>query len=129
MLQISEPRIAETDTGLLTLEQAGSTAIANSALQTLLEWLADYPVHPHRDLGRAGVVCPFTRPAQKLDTIRVAVSTCGETEEKRAFGEIGGCLRALETIPAEPGDEHFRTIVTVFPNCAGDAGTAMLEQT
>jgi hypothetical protein len=118
----------ETDSGLLTLEQARSAASPGNPLNTLLDWLDAYLVSPHPDLGRAGVVCPFTRPARTLGTIRVAVNACRETDEKTAVRSIRNGFAALDRIPAPHGDEHFRALITLYPNCAGPAGIAMLER-
>src|SRR5215470_7840663 len=124
MLDKRASSIIETDTGLLTQAQAQAIAVPGSAMHTLLGWLATYPVSPHPDLGRAGVVCPFTRPARKLDTIRLAVSACSETDVRSAAREIRRGLNSLKYIPAQPDDEHFRTVAIGFPNCTSEMGIA-----
>jgi hypothetical protein len=126
MLDIPTPAVVETD--LLTLDEARPLASHGGALATLLDWLQTYPVNGHDQLGRAGVVCPFTRPSSRLNAMRVRVETCMEGDDERAFRVVRDGLKALTGIPVERGDEHFRTIVMVLPNCASEAGIATLER-
>ena len=128
MLDLPAPLLGKADTGFLAPEEAKSAAAPGGALHTLLRWLSTYPISSHAELGRPGVVCPFTRPAQKNGAIRVGVETCGELDEAHVVKLIRRGLDALKDIPARRGDEHFRTVVIAFPNCGSETGIAMLER-
>jgi len=116
-------------TALLTLSEAEADAAGNPAMATLLGWVRSYLMRDHADLGRTGAVCPFTKHAGKLDTVRLAVCNAGAGDEETAFRLIRDSFAALEQIPCKPGMEHFRTIIVGFPACAGDEeAVAMLQR-
>jgi hypothetical protein len=98
------------------------------ALADLLAWVEGYLMAAHADLGRTGAVCPFTRQAAKLDTVRLGVSEAGPADEAAAFSLIRASFQALEAIPAKPAMAHFRTVIVGFPNCGGEEGVAMLKR-
>src|SRR6266508_4637309 len=63
-----------TDLFLLEdLEDAGKTSeLAESdldALHAVADWIKSYVVKPHKDLGRAGPVCPFVPGALERRTL------------------------------------------------------------
>lgn len=98
------------------------------ALATLLGWVEDYLMRSHADLGRTGAVCPFTRQAARLDTVRLGICEAGADGEEAAFALIRDSFRALEAIPAKPAMAHFRTVIVGFPACADPGGIAMLKR-
>lgn len=108
-------------------ERCASGAVG-SPLATLLGWVEGYLMSGHADLGRAGAVCPFTRQAAKLDTVRLAISDAGPADEAKAFALIRTSFAELEAIPAKPAMAHFRTVIIGFPSCAGEDGIAMLRR-
>jgi hypothetical protein len=113
----------------LTIAAARSGVWAeDDAMVRLLGWVESYLMQGHPDLGRTGAVCPFTKQAAKLDTVRVAVSHASAADEEEAFALIRTCFGELEQIPCKPGMEHFRTIIIGFPDCAGAEGVAMLQR-
>jgi acetyl esterase/lipase len=99
-----------------------------AALTDLLGWVEGYLMAAHADLGRTGAVCPFTRQAAKLDTVRLGVSEAGPADEAAAFSLIRRSFQALEAIPARPAMAHFRTVIIGFPACSGEDGVAMLKR-
>lgn len=113
----------------LTIAQSREGAWAADADMTVLrDWVEGYLMRGHADLGRTGAVCPFTKQAAKIDSVRLAVSRAGADDEEEAFALIRRCFTELDEIPCKPGMEHFRTIIVGFPDCANDAGMAMLER-
>lgn len=100
---------------------------ADGALASLSEWLRDYAMSDHAELGRSGTVCPFVKQASKLDTLLVGINLAGPNDEDHVFAEIRTSFKDLERIPAPPGKENLRTIAVGFPNCANSAGIAMLN--
>ena len=101
---------------------------APAALSSLLGWVEGYLMAGHADLGRTGAVCPFTRQAAKIDTVRLGISEAGPSDEAVAFALIRSSFQALEAIPAKSAMAHFRTVIIGFPNCDGQDGIAMLKR-
>jgi hypothetical protein len=125
-------RTAEARNALLTFAQAraeiAAAPPAQAALSELVAWLETYLMQGHPELGRTGAVCPFTRQAARLDTVRLAICTAGFREKDRVFALTRAGFAALDDIPALPGMAHFRTVIIGFPNCADPAGIAMLQR-
>lgn len=116
---------------LLTFAAARSRcegADAGQPLAVLHGWVEHYLMSPHADLGRPGAVCPFTRQAAKLDTVRLAIATASADDESEAHAVVSRSFADLDAIPAKAGLRHFRTVIIGFPNCADAAGTAMLQR-
>jgi len=118
------------DGTLMTLDSArqASAAAPDAALATLLGWVETYLMQPHADLGRSGAVCPFTRQAARLDTVRLSICDASPADEARAFALIRAGFAALDAIPAKPAMAHFRTVIVGFPGCDGPDGIAMLKR-
>lgn len=125
-------RTAEMRSALLSFAQARAEIAAapetNAALATLADWVESYLMREHPELGRTGAVCPFTRQAARIDTVRLSICDAGPGEEERAFALIRGSFAALDEIPCKPSMAHFRTIIIGFPHCGGEAGLAMLQR-
>lgn len=113
----------------LTITQTQESGWADDPAMTQLRgWVESYLMRGHENLGRTGAVCPFTKQAAKLDTVRLAVSRATPGDEDEAFALIRKSFAELEQIPCKPGMEHFRTIIIGFPDCASDEGFAMLQR-
>ena len=115
---------------LLTFAEARSRCAGADPAQPLAvlhRWVEHYLMSPHADLGRPGAVCPFTRQAAKLDTVRLAISTASANDADAAHAAVSRSFTDLDAIPAKRGMRHFRTVIIGFPNCADSAGTAMLQ--
>ena len=85
MLDRPAAATAATRADLLTFAQARMRAAEGGALAVLADWVETYLMQGHPDLGRTGAVCPFTRQAGKLDTIRMNLSLVGPDDEEAAF--------------------------------------------
>jgi hypothetical protein len=69
----------------LTIAESRQDGWANDARDDamLRSWVESYLMRGHDDLGRTGAVCPFTKQAAKLDTVRLAVSRATPTTRTR----------------------------------------------
>lgn len=126
-----ETDTADTSHALLTFTAARERCAgpdAGTPLATLLGWVEGYLMSAHDDLGRSGAVCPFTRQAAKLDTVRLAICEAGPRDEEAAFALMRSSFLALEAIPAKPSMAHFRTVIVGFPGCDTPDGVAMLKR-
>lgn len=113
---------------LFTYEDSRRTETSVGPLTILSDWMTDYAMSEHADLGRTGTVCPFVKQASRLDTLRLGISHAGPTEEASVFADIRGSFDVLKKMHAPAGKERLRTIAIGFPGCAGDDGIAMLER-
>lgn len=121
----AQPPLKDT---LLTWKAAQDLKAGDGVLTTLFEWLDAYPVNPHAELGRAGVVCPYTGQARKIGSIRMGVLGTQAGDEQAAFIALRDGFQELGRIPVDPGSEEFRTVVLAFPACDSEAGLAMLKR-
>ncbi|MFB2551807.1 DUF6875 domain-containing protein [Ensifer soli] len=92
-----------------------------------LDWIETYLMQGHPDLGRPGAVCPFTRQAARLDTVRVAISRIDPEDDSAALALVRRSFAELDAIACKPGMEHFRTVIIGFPRCGTAEGVAMLK--
>lgn len=103
-------------------------AAQDADMERLCDWVETYLMNGHPDLGRTGAVCPFTRQAARIDTVRLAISHARTEDEDKAFALIRGAFGELEAIPCKPAMKHFRTVIVGFPGCADADGIAMLKR-
>ena len=94
------------------------------ALQTVADWIKSFIVRPHKDLGRAGPVCPFVPESLPRKTLWLAPEQVGG----RSVPEVVDLVRRYQGLflGAQPtGDDAiYKAIVVVFtdlsPDQAGD---------
>jgi hypothetical protein len=113
---------------LLSFDQTRAASHRSDALARLCDWVENYLMGSHPELGRPGLVCPFTRLARKHDTIRLAI--CKATPEDRAdvFAAVQCGYEMLDRIPATAETAVLRTVVIGFPNCNSEEGLALIHQ-
>ena len=58
---------------------SGFAASDLDALQAVADWIKTYVVKPHKDLGRAGAVCPFVPEALKRKTLWLTPEPSGRS--------------------------------------------------
>ena len=70
------------------LEDVGRTSeLAQSdrdALAAVADWIKTYVVKPHKDLGRAGPVCPFVPGALERKTLWLALASIFHVRHREA---------------------------------------------
>ena len=111
-----------------TFEQARTAANNDPVWCELFTWFATYPMNGHAGLGRSGPVCPFTRQATRLDTVRLVICNASPDEENEAFTLVRRGFAIYNAIPVPSDKQQFRTFVAAFPNCRGSDGIAMLKR-
>lgn len=103
------------------LDDAGRTAsLAKgdlTALRSVAEWTKTFVIQPHKDLGRAGPVCPFTAVAVERKTLWLAAERSAGLGTPELIQLIEGYKRLLLTNPPVDGeDAGNKSIVVVFPD-------------
>lgn len=96
------------DDGLMNYGQTHALAARGGPAATFFEWMETYQMNGHAELGRPGVVCPFTRKARTIDSMRFTVSDAGAADEAAVFAMIRKSFAQLDRIPVAKGSEVSR---------------------
>ena len=88
-----------------------------NALRAVADWTKSFVARPHRDLGRAGPVCPFVPVAWEHKTLWFAAERSADRSAPDVIQLIEGYKRLL--LAAQPVDGEnasYKSIVVVFPD-------------
>ena len=114
------------------LEDAGKTnglaATDRDALRAVSVWIDDFVARPHKDLGRAGAVCPFVPGSLERRVLWLAaehVSDLGVREVVELMSEYKRLF--LQVAPADSDDAIYKTIIVVFPDLPADRAGALFN--
>ena len=116
--------------GLLKLsDNHNSSAETSETTQLLGSWIREYLMEQHAELGRAGPVCPFARPALDRDMLWFATVP----GEQPRLADLVAELRAfrdtfLALTPADGPDSLFKAVFIVFPDLVDFALIDALQQ-
>jgi hypothetical protein len=123
-----------TDLFLLEdLEDASRTrTLAQSdleALQVIADWIKSFVVKPHKDLGRAGTVCPFVPGSLERKTLWLAPEQIADRDLPDVVELMSGYKRQLlDTRPAEGDDLIYNVIVVVFTDLPADRAQGVFDE-
>jgi hypothetical protein len=115
-----------TDLFLLEdLEDTGRTSeLADSelrALQAVADWIKSYVVRPHKDLGRAGPVCPFVPGALDRRTLWLAPEQIADRSVPAVVELMNRYVRRFRDAQPNDGDDaKYKVIVVVFADLSAD---------
>jgi hypothetical protein len=85
------------------------------ALHALADWIKTYVVKPHKDLGRAGPVCPFVPGSLERKTLWPAPEQIADRDVPDVVELMNGYQRLfLDAQPTDGDDADYRVIVVVF---------------
>ena len=118
---------------LENLEDVGRTSeLAESdleALQAVADWIKTFVVKPHKDLGRAGTVCPFVPGSLERKTLWLAPEQIADRDVPEVVELMSGYKRLLlDTQPAEGDDVVYNVIVVVFTDLAADRAQGVFDE-
>jgi hypothetical protein len=122
-----------TDLFLLEdLEDVGRTSeLAEgelTALQAVADWIKTYVVRPHKDLGRAGPVCPFVPGALERRTLWLAPEQAAGRSVPAVVELMNGYKRRfLDVQPADGDDANYKVIVVVFTDLSADSAHGVFD--
>ena len=107
------------------LEDVGRTSeLAESdlaALHAVADWIKTFVVQPHKDLGRAGTVCPFVPGSLERKTLWLAPEQIADRDVPDVVELIGGYQRLfLDGQPTDGDDASYKVIVVVFTDLSAD---------
>jgi hypothetical protein len=122
-----------TDLFLLEdLEDAGKTSdLAESdldALHAVAGWIKSYVVKPHKELGRAGPVCPFVPGALERRTFWLAPEHIADRDVPAVVELMDGYRRLfLDTRPTDGDEAKYKAIVVVFTDLPADRAPSVFD--
>ena len=101
------------------LEDASRTnGLAESdrdALRAVADWTKTFVAKPHKDLGRAGPVCPFVPVAMEHKTLWLAAERSAGRSAPEVIQLIDGYKRLLLAgQPIDGDDADYKSIIVVF---------------
>jgi hypothetical protein len=114
------------------LEDVGTTSgLAEGdldALQAVADWIKTFVVKPHKDLGRAGPVCPFVPEGLERKTLWLAPELIADQGVPDVVQLMNGYKRLLlDTQPTEGDDTNYRVIVVVFTDLSADRAQGVFD--
>jgi hypothetical protein len=117
---------------LFLLEDVGRTSeLAEgelTALHAVADWIKTYVVRPHKDLGRAGPVCPFVPGALERRTLWLAPEQIGDRSVPAVVELMNGYVRRfLEAQPSDGDDAKYKVIVLVFADLSADRAQGLFD--
>ena len=114
------------------LEEVGRTSeLAQSdldALEAVADWIKTFVVQPHKDLGRAGPVCPFVPVSLERRTLWLAPEQIADRDVPEVVELMSGYKRLLlDTRPADGDDAGYKVIVVVFSDLSADRAQGVFD--
>ncbi len=112
---VPKTAVSNTDFSLRRASEVDAENAPDSALGSTVNWIRDFLARPHRDVGRAGPVCPFTPMALELDTIWLAEIAGSEPDPQSIQDAVEQCRQVfLETEPREGSMAINKVFMVVF---------------
>jgi Domain of unknown function (DUF6875) len=88
------------------------------ALHAVADWIKTYVVKPHKDLGRAGTVCPFVPVSLERKVLWLAPEQIADRGVPEVVELMNGYKRLLvDTRPTDGDDASYNVIVVVSATC------------
>jgi hypothetical protein len=114
------------------LENVGRTSgLAESdlaALHAVADWIKTFVVEPHKELGRAGTVCPFVPRSLERKTLWLAPEQVADRDVPEVVELMSGYKRLLlDTRPTEGDDVIYNVIVVVFSDLSAERAQGIFD--
>jgi Domain of unknown function (DUF6875) len=99
-----------------------------SALRAISDWIKTFVVKPHKDLGRAGTVCPFVPGSLERKVLWLAPERIADRGEPDVIELVSSYKRLfLETQPTGGDDADYKVIVVVFTDLPADRAQGVFD--
>ena len=100
-----------------------------SALQAVANWIETFVAKPHKDLGRAGPVCPFVPRADELKTLWLAPERIADLSVADTVQLISIYQKLfLAAQPVDGDDAIYKSIVVVFTDLSADRARDLFDE-
>ena len=91
------------------------------ALRAVADWIKTFVARPHKDLGRAGPVCPFVPGAWERKTLWLAPEKIADRSVQDVVQLINEYKKVfLHAQPIDGDDVNYKSIVVVFTDLSAD---------
>jgi hypothetical protein len=98
------------------------------ALRAVADWIKTFAARPHKDLGRAGPVCPFVPGALERNTLWLAPEPIADRSVPDVVELISGYQRLFKHAqPTEGDDAIYKSFVLVFTDLLADRATEFFD--
>ncbi|WP_426818049.1 DUF6875 domain-containing protein [Winslowiella sp. 2C04] len=95
--------------------ETGSTVL--SPLQQVAQWGVDYLCNTNPDIGRPGVVCPWSAVAKEKETFWLTELTTRGRKEQDVYHDILSAINCFnQQLPLNCVDTQYKTIVITLPD-------------
>jgi hypothetical protein len=99
-----------------------------TALHAVADWIKTFVVRPHKDLGRAGPVCPFVPGSLERRTLWLAPEQIADRDAPEVIDLMSGYKRLLlDTRPTDDDDVIYNVIVVVFSDLPADRAQGVFD--
>jgi Domain of unknown function (DUF6875) len=99
-----------------------------SALRAIADWIKTFVVKPHKDLGRAGTVCPFVPGSLERKVLWLAPEQIADRGDPDVVELVRGYKRLLlETQTTGGDDADYKVIVIVFTDVPADGARGVFD--
>jgi hypothetical protein len=91
------------------------------ALHAIADWIKSFVIRPHKDLGRAGPVCPFVPGSLARGTLWLAPEKIADRNGPDVVELIAGYQRLfLDAQPTAGDDATYKSFVVLFTDLSAD---------
>jgi Domain of unknown function (DUF6875) len=98
------------------------------ALQAVADWIKTFVARPHKDLGRAGAVCPFVPGSLERKTLWLAPEQIADQSAPAVVEFMNGYIRRLlDAQPTDGDDTKYKVIVVVFSDLPADRAQGVFD--
>ena len=98
------------------------------ALRAVADWIKTFVARPHKDLGRAGPVCPFVPGALERKTLWLAPEQIADRSVPDVVQLINGYKKLfLHAQPIDGDDANYKSIVVVFTDLSADRAKDLFD--
>jgi hypothetical protein len=98
------------------------------ALQAVADWIRTFVARPHKDLGRAGPVCPFVPESLERETLWLAPEQIADRSVPDVVELISGYQRLfVDAQPTDGDDAIYKSFVVVFTDLPADRAQEFLD--
>jgi hypothetical protein len=98
------------------------------ALRAVADWIKAFVARPHKELGRAGPVCPFVPVSLERQTLWLAPEKIADRSVPDVVELISGYQRLfLEAEPTDGDDATYKSFVVLFTDLSADRATELFD--
>jgi hypothetical protein len=98
-------------------------------LQAISDWIRNFVIEPHKDLGRAGTVCPFVPGSLDRGVLWLAPERIADRSDQDIVELVRRYTRLFQETPPIGGDDaDYKVIVIAFTDLAADRAEGVFDK-